>query len=135
MEINMKKFYIIDDDVNYAFSLKAKLSATGFKAEIIPNIISCEEVILDIKKYWPDFIILEPALYIIDGLKLLYDIRRGEGAVRAPIFIYTNSNNEEIKNRASNYGAEYYFTKNNLIIDDLIEKINKIILNKDKILI
>lgn len=130
----MKKFYIIEDDVYYAFSLKAKLSASGFMTEIIPAAASGDEIVLDIKKYWPDFIILEPSLYGIDGLKLLYDIRKGEGAVQAPVFIYTNSQAGNLKERIDSYGAEYFFNKEELIIDDFIEKINKIILNREKIL-
>jgi DNA-binding response OmpR family regulator len=128
-----KKLFIIEDDVNFLYSLQAKFSLEGFLVQTNTGLVPQEEILKEVKTFWPDFIILELALSMIDGFSVLGSIKSDGQTVNTPVFIFTSLDAPEVKDRVINLGAEYYFSKNNYIIDDFVKSVNKIIANREKI--
>lgn len=106
----MQRILLVDDDigiqeaVSQYFSLKSSY-----------QIITAEdgEIALDqIKNNTPDFIILDILLPRINGLALLYDLRKIERAKKIPvIFISGRMIDEEFKKECLALGAVDYFEK------------------------
>lgn len=130
-----KKLFIIEEDANVLYGLQAKFSLAGFKVGTDTGSRSSEEIIQRVKEFIPEFIILELALSLVDGFSVLDNLRRDEHIVRVPIFIFSSIDDSISKERAKNLGAEYYFPKNRYMVDDFIMSVNKIIINRKKLLI
>ena len=128
-----KKILIIEDDAVLLTALQSKFSVEG--AEIVTNNGNSEinEIINIIILHKPDFIILDLILPKIDGFELLKKIKENNDISNIPVFIFTNMSDQDSKARCDQLGANYYFLKTELNIDELVEKIKKIFINKEKI--
>ncbi len=128
-----KKIFIVEDDVNILYSLQAKFRVKGVKIETSRGIASSEEVLEKIKKFNPNFIILDLILPNIDGFDFIKIIKETQEVSQIPIFIFTNLGDQDSKNKVSNLGANYFFVKRDFNIDEFVEKVNKIIENRKKV--
>ncbi|MFA4941006.1 MAG: response regulator [Patescibacteria group bacterium] len=128
-----KKIYIVEDDANILYSLQAKLSLAGFKVEVNTGNMEIENLMDEIKKAKPDFIILDLILPRIDGFEAVKAIRSDNDISGLPIFIFTNLSDQDTKSRGAALGINYYFIKNDFNVDDFVVKIKKIIENAEKL--
>jgi two-component system alkaline phosphatase synthesis response regulator PhoP len=128
-----KKIYIVEDDANILYSLQAKLSLAGFKVEVNTGNVEIENLMDEIKKAKPDFIILDLILPRIDGFEVVRAIRSDNDISSLPIFIFTNLSDQDTKSRGVALGVNYYFIKNDFNVDDFVVKIKKIIENAEKL--
>jgi len=125
-----KKIFIIEDDANILFSLKAKFSIEKFKVEVDTGIDEAEKILNKIKIYKPDYIILDLILPKVDGFQILSKIKGDNETSRTPVFIFTNLSDKENKEKISKMGGDYYFIKSDFTLDEFVEKVKKIIQNK-----
>ena len=125
-----KKVYLIEDDSVILYGLQAKLRSEGLA--VIPNdgTKSLEETINDIKSASPNYIILDLILPNMDGFELLRAIKGDSELAFLPMFIFTNYSDSDTKKRCKHLGAEFYYVKSELNIDEFVQKILKIIDNK-----
>lgn len=128
-----KRVFIIEDDVNNLYSLQAKLSVEGFAVKTETGNSEIEEVINKIKLYKPDYIILDLILPKIDGFDILSAIKSDKDFSNIAVFVFTNLSDMDSKIRSEKLGADYYFIKNEFVIDEFVNKFNNIIKNKEKI--
>ena len=125
-----RKIFIIEDDANILSSLKAKLSVEGFKVEVDSGTEELEAILNKIKIFSPEFIILDLILPQVDGFLILQKLKGDANFSHIPIFVFTNLSDSDTKSRSVKLGADFYFIKDELSLDDFINKIKKIIENK-----
>lgn len=131
--MNMNKtIFIIEEDLNILSSLESLLSLLGFSVESYYDFSTEEEVLNKIIFSNPDFIILEPGIRNIDGFSLLSGLKSNRETVEKPVFVFTGLDDVCVKEKAEKLGAEYYFHKKDHGIQDFVNKVKKIIINKFK---
>ena len=128
-----KKLFIIEDDVNILYGLRAKFSVGGFQVETDAGTGTIEEILRKIKGFNPDFIILDLILPKVDGFAVLSGLKADRDIAGALVFIFTNLSDKDSRIKGENLGADYYFIKNDFAIDEFVEKVEKIIRNRNKL--
>lgn len=128
-----KKIFIVEDDANNLFALQAKLSLEGFSVKTDTGSGSIEELILTIKIFKPDYIILDLILPNLDGFDILKSVKAEKDLSGTSVFIFTNLSDNDSKSKGEKLGADYYFIKNKFLVDEFITKFKKIIINKEKV--
>jgi len=124
-----KKIYIVEDDANILYGLQAKLSLAGFLVEVSNGNLEIENLMDNIKKADPDFIILDLILPRIDGFEVVKAIRADQNISNLPIFIFTNLSDQDTRSRSAALGVSYFFIKNDFNVDNFASKVKKIIEN------
>ncbi|MFH1662236.1 MAG: response regulator [Candidatus Falkowbacteria bacterium] len=128
-----KKVFIIEDDVNIMSSLRAKFGLEGYKTEGDIGNGSIEEILMNVKMFSPDFIILDMILPNVDGFEIARELKSREETKNIPIFAFTNLSDKDSKSRGISMGVDYYLIKKDLSYDEFIEKVKKILNNKEKV--
>jgi len=127
-----KRIIIIEDDANILYSLQAKFSVLGYKAETDDG--SSEESslskIIDLK---PDFIILDLILPKVDGFSLLKEIKTNPAVASIPVIVFTNLSDADSRARGFDLGADYYLIKSEASLDDFVSKVIKMVANRTKL--
>jgi len=130
-----KKIFIIEDDANILSGLQAKFSLIGYLVKTHSGNEKIEIIVSEIKKEMPDFIILDLILPRVDGFELLKLLKKSDEIAGATIFVFTNLSDQDSRGKGLNLGAKYYFLKEELSLDGLVEKVERIIQNREKIII
>ena len=104
-----KKIFIIEDDANILFALQAKLSVSGFDVEAHSGNAEVADIIEEIKKNKPDFVILDIILPKLNGFDLIKKINLEEDLSKTNIFVFTNMSDKESMDNKENLGLKYYF--------------------------
>ena len=128
-----EKILILGNEAIFVNSLKAKLSADNY--EILGNntVRGINEIILFVKINKPNYIIQNLYLPRAEDFELLKKIKSDDIISSIPIFVISDLTDDKIKTKCANLGADYFISKDNLNIDNLVKKINKIINNLKKI--
>jgi DNA-binding response OmpR family regulator len=126
------KIFIVEDDVNILYGLQAKFRVSGFETDVNDGSVEINEVINQIIKFKPDFLIQDIILPKIDGFELIKELQQNDNTKNIPIFIFTDLSDEDSKSRGLDSGAKYFFIKNDFNIDDFVEKVLKIIKNLNR---
>lgn len=128
----MKKIVIVEDDINILSSLTAKFSSFGYEVIAYRGIESINEILDSIKINDISFIILDLILPKIDGFDLLKKIKENMDDIIAPVFVFSDVSDEDIRTRCDFIGADYFIIKQDLHIDEFVKKVLKIISNNNK---
>jgi DNA-binding response OmpR family regulator len=126
----MRKILIIEDDAIILYALQAKLGLAGFEVESESGRNDKEAILHKIRTFVPELIILDLVLPKIDGFEILEHIRSDTGMNKADIYIYSNLSDKESKEKSLNMGAARFFQKNELNIDEVVDKLIRIVKNK-----
>ena len=127
-----KKILIIEDDANLLYGMQAKFNVAGFQVMADAG-LSKKDALNKVKNFKPDFVILDLILPQIDGLELLEEFKADQEISSIPVFIFTNLSDQDSKSRGLDLGADYYFIKDDFSIDEFVDKVKKIVENKEKI--
>jgi len=128
-----KNIFIIEADINTSLALDAKFRIEGMTVVTNNGLGQIEEIVKQLKLTEVDYIILNIDLGQTNGLALLEEIKSDQEISSIPIFIFTDENKENTKKQCQQLGAEYYFIKSEINIEEFVNKVNKIILNREKI--
>ncbi|MFH0923526.1 MAG: response regulator [Candidatus Falkowbacteria bacterium] len=128
-----KKIFIIEDDINLLSGLQAKLSVEGFSVIASSGNCDIDELINNIKLSKPDYVILDLILPVLDGFEILKIIKADKDLSGISVFIFTSLGDDDSRHRSKRLGADYYFIKDDFMIDDFVLKFKKIISNKERI--
>lgn len=127
-----KKIILIEDDANLLYGLQAKFRIKGF--EIITDEGSDKAgVFRKIKTLKPDYIILDIILPKLNGFDLLAEIKADSATSKMPVFIFTNLNDSDSRQKSEKLGAACYFLKTEFNLDEFVNKFEKIAANLEKI--
>lgn len=127
-----KKIFIVEDDVNLLYGLESQFNNAGFIVEI-NDAEDEEEAVLDsMRKFKPDYIVLDLILPKIEGFELLKKIKADDELQEKEVFIFTDLSDEDSRERSLEMGADYVFFKEDFDTFSFSEKVIKIIKNKKK---
>lgn len=126
-----KNIFVIEDDTNIASGLQVQFSLSGFNAEISQGEEDIEDLINSIKKFNADIVVLDLILPKFDGFEIIKAIREDKEISDIYIFVFTDVSDEDSKARGLKLGANQYFIKDDFSIEEFVEKVGKIIENKE----
>ena len=129
-----KKIFLIEDDANFLAGIKAQLSVGGHFVNSYDGIGQIENVIDELILAKPNYIILGLVLASIDGFQLLSAIKQNQEYIPSPVFVFSDFSDTDTRMRCQNLGADYYFIKTELNIEEFVSKVEKIIANQEKLL-
>ncbi len=124
--------FIIEDDINIAKGLQNQLNLRGFYAEANPGgETEIEDLIMEIKKVDAEIVILDLILPKLDGFEIIKAIRADDEIADIYIFVFTDVSDEDSRARGLSVGANQYFLKEDFSLEDLAEKVKKIMENRE----
>ncbi len=120
----MKKILIVEDDNFLANAYRVKLSKAGFD---IKNAYDGVEALSLLQTYTPDLILLDIVMPKKDGFTTLEEIKKNESLKNIPVILASNLGQKEDIEKGLKLGAIDFFVKTDFSLNNLIEKINKIL--------
>lgn len=120
----MKKILIAEDDKFLASAYKLKLTKAGFEVQVVSHGGEALELL---KIFTPNIILLDLVMPIMDGFTTLEEIKKDEKYKSIPILVASNLGQKEDIDRAIKSGANDFVVKSDISLDELINKINKMI--------
>jgi len=127
-----KKIFIIEDDVNLLYGLEAQFNNAGLIVEINEAEDDEETILSELRRFKPDYIVLDLILPKVEGFELLKKIKSDDELGDKEIFIFTDLSDEDSRERSLEMGADYVFFKEDFDTYSFSEKVIKIIKNKKK---
>ncbi len=124
----MQKILFVEDELALQKTLGKKLELGGYT---ILEAMDGEKGIELAKSEKPDLILLDLILPKKNGFDVLKEIRSFEGTKDIPVIILTNLEGTKEVEKALEFGATTYLVKINYSLEDVIEKVKKI-LSKDE---
>lgn len=120
----MRKILIIEDD-----SFLQGLEASKLKKESYDVITAStgEEGMNKINEAGIDLILLDLVLPKFDGFEILKKIRETESLKKIPVIVFSNLSEDKDIKRAEELGATDFMVKSNFTLDELVDRINKIL--------
>lgn len=119
------KILIIDGNINYSHSLQINFNLKGHETYAVDPGEPIENIHRQIKISGSDLLVAD--LSHENGLPLLELIKLDADTSRLPIFIYGDPVDRDL---FSDKGADYFFSKKNVAIESLTDRIERIIINK-----
>lgn len=127
-----KRIFIIEDDTNILYALEAQFAAEDFVVETSNGEEEPEELFNRLRKFSPDFIVLDVILPTSDGFDVLKKIKEDDELNEARIFVFTDISDEDNKQRSLQMGADYFFFKEDFDTYEFVEKVKNIVSNSNK---
>jgi DNA-binding response OmpR family regulator len=127
------KVLIIDGSINFLYGLETKLIISGIDAITCDGTGYIEDIMHTIRQEKINFILSDLELPNFNGLDVLKWIKSESDFSQIPFFVYSFVADDAVKARARNLGANHYFLKDNIGMDELLIKLQKILLNQNKI--
>jgi len=118
----MPKILIIEDEESVAEVLRDKLNNSGFEAEYV---IDGKSGLKKIEEENYDLVILDLILPKMDGFQLLEGLKKRN--IEVPVIVSSNLGSGEDINRAKKLGAKDYFVKVETSIEEIVERIKRIL--------
>jgi DNA-binding response OmpR family regulator len=123
----MKKILIIEDEQALQKTLTSKLESEGYKVFTSLNGIEGLEIA---KKEKPTLIILDLILPKKNGFEVLEGLKIDEDTKEIPVIVLTNLENMGDIQKVIDLGATTYLVKANYELNEILEKIKKILETK-----
>ncbi len=125
-----KKVFIIEDEESILYGLQDHFTSDGYDVEISAADEELEDLLNRIKATKPGYVILDLVLPKLDGLEILKRIKNDDETSDVQVLIFTDLSDEDSKTRSVGLGANYYFLKSELDVDEFVSHVEKIIENK-----
>ena len=119
-----KKILIIEDD-----TFLQGLEATKLKKENYEVITAGngEEGMKKITEEGIELILLDLVLPEFDGFEILEKIRSTASTKKLPVIVFSNLSEDKDIKKAESLGATDFMVKSNFTLDELVERINKVL--------
>lgn len=121
----MKKILIVDDEPNIVMSLEYAFKKNNFEVFIARD---GQEALDILKNQFPDIIILDIMMPLVDGFETLEQIKKNEKLLHCKVVFLSAKNKESDIEKGMGLGADAYLTKP-FSIKKIIEQINKLLEN------
>ncbi len=124
----MKKILIVEDDYYIGDLYQRALVSAGYNIDLA---VDGEEALQKVADSLYDLILLDIMLPKITGVDVLRSLRQKDSKTYdTPIFMITNLGQDNIIKEVLKIGADGYFIKSQVKVDDLIAEIGKIFENQ-----
>jgi Response regulators consisting of a CheY-like receiver domain and a winged-helix DNA-binding domain len=122
---NPAKILLVEDDTMVIKMYTTKLTKEGF---ILTSAGNGEEGLAALEKELPDIVLLDIMMPKMNGLEMLRIVRSDEKFKDIPVVMLTNlGDRDEDVERCKELGAQDYWIKANLSLNELSEKIKNIL--------
>lgn len=119
-----KKILIIEDD-NFLQGLEAsKLKKASYEVSTASD---GEEGMAKINEGNISLILLDIILPQFDGFEILKKVRGTDNTKHIPVIVFSNLSEEKDIKKADDLGANDFMVKSNFTLDELVERIDKIL--------
>ncbi len=126
----MKQRIIIVEDENFMASMMTSvLEKAGFSVEVATD---GEEGLQKIEKTLPDLILLDLVLPGINGFELLEKLKKEKRTEKIPVIIVSNLGTPEDIQKGLKTGANAFLIKTHILPKDLVDKVKKVLQQKNK---
>jgi two-component system alkaline phosphatase synthesis response regulator PhoP len=120
----MKKILIVDDEPNIVMSLEYTFKKNNFEVFIARD---GQEALDILEKQFPDVIILDVMMPMVDGFATLEQIKKDERLHHCKVIFLSAKNKEKDIKKGLSLGANLYVTKP-FSIKKLVEQVQELIL-------
>jgi DNA-binding response OmpR family regulator len=119
----MKKILIVDDEPNIVMSLEYTFKKNNFEVFIARD---GQEALDILEKQFPDVIILDVMMPMVDGFATLEQIKKNERLRHCKVIFLSAKNKEKDIKKGLSLGANLYVTKP-FSIKKLVEQVQELI--------
>ena len=125
---NQNKILLVEDDSMVVRMYQRKLEKDGFQLTLAFN---GEEGLAALKKEKPDIVLLDIMMPKMNGIEMLKAVKADPVTKDIPVVILTNlGDRPEDVQKCKELGAEDYWVKANTPIQEITERIKKILAKK-----
>ncbi len=121
---NKNKILVVEDEKTLRFLIVQSLKDDGFE---VYESIDGEEGIKLAKESKPDLILLDLLLPGMNGFDVLSQLKRDSSTESIPVIILSNCGQEEEIERGMKLGATDYLVKAHFTLDEIAERVKKIL--------
>ena|SRR3989339_998746 len=119
-----KRVLIVEDDPLLLRVLSESFAEQGYEISSVENGL---EVMSAVKEFKPDLILLDLILPGQDGFSLLKELKSETDFKDIPVIVVSNLGNEGDVKSCKTLGAEDYFIKANVEVDQIIKRVEKVL--------
>ncbi len=119
----MKKILIVDDEPNIVMSLEYTFKKNNFEVFIARD---GQEALDILKNQFPDIIILDIMMPLVDGFETLEQIKKNEQLNHCKVIFLSAKNKESDIEKGMALGADAYLTKP-FSIKKVVEQVNDLL--------
>ncbi len=119
-----KKIVLADDEQFIAVAYNDGLTRAGFEVTVAHD---GEEAFAKIKEVKPDIILLDLIMPKKDGFTVLKEVKAIPELANIPVLILSNLSQATDDNEAKKLGATDFMVKAEISLQDLIERVNKVL--------
>ncbi|MBM6498476.1 MAG: response regulator [Flavobacterium sp.] len=119
----MKKILIVDDEPNIVMSLEYTFKKNNFEVFIARD---GQEALDILKTHFPDVIILDIMMPLVDGFETLEQIKKNEKLNHCKVIFLSAKNKESDIEKGMTLGADAYLTKP-FSIKKVVEQVNELL--------
>ncbi len=127
MKSSDKTVLILEDDTRQRDALHVGFSREGFHVVTASNGRDGLEIL---NGTLPDIILLDLMMPVLDGFAFLDKIKNDDTLKHIPIIVITNLSTQEKLTNRINVQCDYFFTKTNTPLKDIVDKAQEILLNE-----
>ncbi len=124
-----KHIFILDNDANVLAALAAKLCETGFDLATSAGSEDSELLLEQIRNAGPKLIVLDVDHPQFDGMDLVLNIRADDELSKSHMLVYTENREVPKVTKLENMGVEFFYSKHNTNVDEMVKIITKIFNN------
>jgi DNA-binding response OmpR family regulator len=117
-----KTILLVEDDDRLANVYETRLQAEGFKTKRVANGEDALAMALQIK---PDLILLDVMMPKVSGFDVLDILRNTPETTNMKIIMLTALSQDSDRERAKSLGVDDYLIKSQVVIADVVDKINE----------
>lgn len=121
---SMSKILIVEDDKFLRDLLEAKLIKENFP---ILTAVDGEDGLKKIQDEKPKLVLLDLILPGLNGFEILKNIKENPETTNIKVIILSNLGQEEEVEKAMNLGAADYLIKAHFTLEEIVEKIKKVL--------
>ncbi len=117
------RILLVEDDLVLAGIYKARMEMDGF------TILHCkdgQEALEKFKEFNPNLIILDLMTPRVSGFDVIDTVRNDVSGAQPKILVLSAMGQSENKERAKSLGADEYLVKSQVVLDDVMTTINKL---------
>lgn len=120
----MKKIVLADDEQFIRLAYKDGLERAGFSVVVASD---GEEAFEAVTKNHPDLVLLDLIMPKMNGFDVLKKLKADEALKNTPVMILSNLSQPTDEKEAKDLGAIDFAVKSDLSLQDLVDKINKLL--------
>jgi len=121
----MRKILIVDDEPNIVMTLEYTFKKNNFEVFIARD---GQEALDILKTQFPDVIILDIMMPLVDGFETMEQIKKNEKLKHCKVIFLTAKNKESDIEKGLTLGADAYLTKP-FSIKKVVEQVNELLEN------